>query len=163
MNQRNELQQEEQLAGKRLQGAAFRRMGNLLKGHWVALGCIMLIQAIAVFTIVARPWIIEYLIDEGLIQSEAGSWQTVTEVALWAAVGLAGLWAARFICLLIARLGAIHIVAELLGKLRVTIYARLQHLSISYFDRTRTGRIVARWIAMWIRCNRYFLMGFHNY
>ena len=28
MNQRNELQQEEQLAGKRLQGAAFRRMGS---------------------------------------------------------------------------------------------------------------------------------------
>ena len=96
------------------------------------------------FTIVARPWIIEYLIDEGLIQAETGSWQVVTEIALWAAVGLAGLWAARFICLLIARLGAIHIVAELLGKLRVTIYAHLQHLSISYFDRTKTGRIVAR-------------------
>ena len=144
MSQQDELKQEEQLAGKGLQGKAFRRLGTLLKGHWLKLASIMLIQAVAVFTIVARPWIIEYLIDEGFTHNEHTSWTVITEVTIWAAIGLAGLWAARFICLLIARLGAIGLVAKLLGQLRTNIYGHLQHLSISYFDRTRTGRIVAR-------------------
>ena len=75
MSQRDELQQEEQLAGKGLQRKAFRRLGSLLKGHRRGLTLIMLIQALAVSTIVARPWFIAQLIDHGLVHQDDGSWE----------------------------------------------------------------------------------------
>ena len=141
MTQRDELKQEEQLAGQGVQRQAFRRLGTLLHGHWTALITIMLIQAIAVFTS-SPTWIIEYVIDDGFSLTNDGTWRVVSEVALWASLGLAVMGSTVYLPFGGA-FGSDYTGGQLLS-LRIGIYAHLQHLSISYFDRTRTGRIVAR-------------------
>ncbi|TVR11228.1 MAG: ABC transporter ATP-binding protein [Planctomycetota bacterium] len=139
----SELQREIDFAKRRLDRRTLHRLLALLRPQAGAIAAILLLQAIAVLAIVARPWFIGQLADVGLV-AELEATELDWTWALILAAGLTGLWLGRFVFLIIARVWAVSVVVDLLADLRIRLYDHVQSLSVRFFDRTRAGRVVAR-------------------
>jgi putative ABC transport system ATP-binding protein len=134
---------EEELAGKRLDRSSILRVLGLVRPHARSLAWVMGLQVLAVATIVGRPWFLGQLIDEALIPV-AGGYDLDQAYALMLGLGLTAMWAGRFVFLVLSRIFAVDLAITVLSDLRERVYAHVQSLSVSFFDRTRTGRIVSR-------------------
>ncbi|MGQ2966962.1 ABC transporter transmembrane domain-containing protein, partial [Methylophilus sp.] len=148
----SDIELEEKFANQQLNRNMFWRLLPLLKPvkHYILTAVVM--EIILVGFVFLRPYFIQQAIDHGLIyQTEsviATSQKLVTgidwQVIGWALAGLAGMWAARFVFAGLSQYFSGTAAIRILNQLRVDLFTHVQQLSVAYFDRTKSGRIVSR-------------------
>lgn len=134
---------EQRLARQALDRGMLHRLLPLLRPIRGAIMSVIGLELLLVLTVFLRPWFVRELIDRGLIQ-EAGHWLLDERLVLWLGVGLAASWLGRFLLAGASQFIAGNAAIRVLGALRVQVFAHVQGLSVSYFDQTRAGRIIAR-------------------
>lgn len=140
----SELQKEEDLAKKSLDRAAIRRLGSLVKPWRWTITLVLLCQVITVVSIAARPMFLGWGIDYGLVPKDDGSFTVAHGILAGIMGGLFLTWLIRFVFLGIGNVLMARMGIGIMTSLRTRVYAHVQALSVDYFDRTRTGRIVSR-------------------
>jgi len=134
----SDIELEELLAAKALNRGMTWRLLPLVRPVRRLIAAVVAIELVQVGVIFARPVLIGLVIDRGLRHGV-----DVRIVAL-ACLGLALGWGARFglggLSQYCAGLAAIRV----LNDLRAQVFAHVQKLSVGYFDRTKTGRIISR-------------------
>lgn len=140
----SDIELEEMLAQQKLQRGMFWRLLPLLRPvkHFV-IGAIVA-EIVLVALVFLRPYLIEQVIDHGLVKSLAGSYSLNTHLILWALVGMTVSWAGRFGLAGVSQFLSGSAAIRVLNSLRVSVFNHVQHLSLGYFDRTKSGRIVSR-------------------
>ncbi|WP_392889963.1 ABC transporter ATP-binding protein [Pseudomonas migulae] len=139
----SDIEIEEMLAKKALDRSMFSRLLPLLKpirGHIVG---VIGIELLLVCTVFLRPWFVRELLDRGLIQQN-DHWLLDERLVLWLGLGLAASWLGRFLLAGVSQFVAGSAAIRVLNDLRVRVFAHVQSLSVSYFDRTKAGRIISR-------------------
>ncbi|MCF1490608.1 ABC transporter ATP-binding protein/permease [Pseudomonas sp. AA27] len=134
---------EQRLARQALDRGMLGRLLPLLRPIRGAILSVIGLELLLVFTVFLRPWFVRELLDRGLIQN-AGRWLLDERLVLWLGLGLAASWLGRFLLAGISQLIAGGAAIGVLNTLRVQVFAHVQALSVSYFDQTRAGRIIAR-------------------
>lgn len=132
-----ELLLEEQFAQKRLTAAtAWRLLGYLGRYRWMMLATLTL-EILWVSSMLLGPHLVKVAIDDGIL---ADAWSVVLIAA-----GLYVLSSAVRLTVVIVQIRiAARTGMRVLADLRRDLFAHIQRLSISYFDRTKEGRIIAR-------------------
>lgn len=96
-----------------------------------------LVIVVQVAALVAGPTLVRYGIDRGLKKGDAGALNQA--VALYLALAIAGLILGRAVIRMVGRLGE-----SFLRWLRGHVFAHLMRLSMDFFEKEKTGRLVAR-------------------
>jgi len=139
----SDIELEQAQAKKALDRAMFWRLLPLLHAVRGKLVAVVLLEAVLVATIFARPWFLREVIDAGFVQTDQGL-SLNTTLVVWMALGLGATWLLRFVIAgasqYLAGTAAIHI----LNDIRVRVFAHVQSLSVRYFDQTKAGRIISR-------------------
>ncbi|MDH0303723.1 MULTISPECIES: ABC transporter ATP-binding protein [unclassified Pseudomonas] len=134
---------EQRLARQALDRGMLQRLLPLLRPICGAIVAVIGLELLLVFTVFLRPWFVRELLDYGLIQ-DAGHWLLDERLVLWLGLGLAASWLGRFLLAGVSQFIAGAAAIRVLNALRVQVFAHVQALSVSYFDQTRAGRIIAR-------------------
>jgi ATP-binding cassette subfamily B protein len=93
--------------------------------------------AVQVGAILAGPALVRHGIDAGLREGDAGALNL--SVVLYIVVAIAALFLGRAVILLVARVGE-----SFLRDLRNRLFRHLMSLGVDFFEREKTGRVVAR-------------------
>lgn len=137
----SDIELEEKFARTSLERGMTSRLLPLVgpvKGRIAAVVGIELVQVLAIF---ARPVLIGLVIDRGLRHAGGGvDWPLIG----WACLGLAATWGLRFGLGGLSQYNAGLAAIRVLNDLRARVFAHVQTLSVSYFDRTKAGRIISR-------------------
>ncbi|WP_223481947.1 MULTISPECIES: ABC transporter ATP-binding protein [unclassified Pseudomonas] len=139
----SDIEIEEMLARKALDRSMFSRLLPLLKPIRRHIVGVIGIELLLVFTVFLRPWFVRELLDRGLIQQN-DHWLLDERLVLWLGLGLAASWLGRFLLAGVSQFVAGSAAIRVLNDLRVRVFAHVQSLSVSYFDRTKAGRIISR-------------------
>ncbi len=139
----SDIEIEEMLAKKALDRSMFSRLLPLLRPIRGSIIAVIGIELLLVFTVFLRPWFVRELLDRGLV-AEADHWLLDERLVLWLGLGLAASWLGRFLLAGISQFIAGSAAIQVLNALRVRVFAHVQSLSVSYFDKTRAGRIISR-------------------
>ena len=139
----SDIEIEEMLAKKALDRSMFSRLLPLLKPIRRHIAGVIGIELLLVFTVFLRPWFVRELLDRGLIQQN-DHWLLDERLVLWLGLGLAASWLGRFLLAGVSQFVAGSAAIRVLNDLRVRVFAHVQSLSVSYFDRTKAGRIISR-------------------
>ncbi|PPK39633.1 ABC transporter ATP-binding protein [Pseudomonas laurylsulfatiphila] len=139
----SDIEIEEMLAKKALDRSMFSRLLPLLKPIRRHIFGVIGIELLLVFTVFLRPWFVRELLDRGLIQQN-DHWLLDERLVLWLGLGLAASWLGRFLLAGVSQYVAGSAAIRVLNDLRVQVFAHVQGLSVSYFDRTKAGRIISR-------------------
>lgn len=139
----SDIEIEEALAKKALDRSMLTRLLPLLKPIRGSIAAVIGIELLLVFTVFLRPWFVRELLDRGLIQQQ-GHWLLDERLVLWLGLGLAASWLGRFLLAGVSQFVAGGAAIRVLNDLRVRVFAHVQSLSVSYFDRTKAGRIISR-------------------
>ena len=139
----SDIEIEEMLARKALDRSMFSRLLPLLKPIRRHIFGVIGIELLLVFTVFLRPWFVRELLDRGLIQ-QGSHWLLDERLVLWLGLGLAASWLGRFLLAGVSQFVAGSAAIRVLNDLRVRVFAHVQSLSVSYFDRTKAGRIISR-------------------
>jgi putative ABC transport system ATP-binding protein len=139
----SDIEIEEMLAKKALDRSMFSRLLPLLKPIRRHIAGVIGIELLLVFTVFLRPWFVRELLDRGLIQ-QGDHWLLDERLVLWLGLGLAASWLGRFLLAGVSQFVAGSAAIRVLNDLRVRVFAHVQSLSVSYFDRTKAGRIISR-------------------
>ncbi|MDH0650299.1 ABC transporter ATP-binding protein/permease [Pseudomonas sp. GD03858] len=134
---------EQRLARQALDRGMLGRLLPLLRPIRGAILSVIGLELLLVVTVFLRPWFVRELLDRGLIQ-DAGHWLLDERLVLWLGLGLAASWLGRFLLAGVSQFIAGGAAIGVLNALRVQVFAHVQALSVSYFDQTRAGRIIAR-------------------
>ena len=130
---------EEEMFGAAFDGRVVRRFWAFVAPHRMRVGIGM--AAVLVFTLtqIAIPLVLRYAIDDALVAGEAGlAALRAIVVAFFAVVGLN--YASNFVQELVVG----RISGSLLFGLRRAMYRHLQHVSLSFMDKTEVGRLMSR-------------------
>ncbi|MFJ2446696.1 ABC transporter ATP-binding protein [Pseudomonas sp. NPDC087626] len=139
----SDIEIEEALAKKALDRSMLTRLLPLLKPIRGSIAAVIGIELLLVFTVFLRPWFVRELLDRGLI-SQQDHWLLDERLVLWLGLGLAASWLGRFLLAGVSQFVAGGAAIRVLNDLRVRVFAHVQSLSVSYFDRTKAGRIISR-------------------
>ena len=139
----SDIEIEEMLARKALDRSMFSRLLPLLRPIRKHIFAVIGIELLLVFTVFMRPWFVRQLLDHGLIQQD-DHWLLDERLVLWLGLGLALSWLGRFMLAGVSQYVAGSAAIRVLNDLRVRVFAHVQGLSVSYFDRTKAGRIISR-------------------
>lgn len=139
----SDIEIEEMLARKALDRSMFSRLLPLLKPIRRHIVGVIGIELLLVFTVFLRPWFVRELLDRGLIQQN-DHWLLDERLVLWLGLGLAASWLGRFLLAGVSQFVAGSAAIRVLNDLRGRVFAHVQSLSVSYFDRTKAGRIISR-------------------
>jgi ABC-type multidrug transport system fused ATPase/permease subunit len=129
-------------AGSLLRGSGNRLLLRLLRPRLrplVVSGLLILVQTLAALAV---PWLVGLAIDGGvrpLVAGGANPTELEWIVGVIAAVAAAGAGAEYVFLRLSGRLGQ-----DMLYDLRTMVFARFQQLSISFYSRFTSGRVIAR-------------------
>jgi ATP-binding cassette subfamily B protein len=139
----SDIEIEERLAKQVLDRGMFKRLLPLLhpvRGRVALVVCIELLLVLALFL---RPIFVGIVIDHGFIRATP-HWRVNTTMIFWVSLGLVATWVLRFALGGVSRYLAGSAALQVLQTLRLRVFAHIQSLSVSYFDRTKAGRIIAR-------------------
>ena len=130
---------EEEMFGAAFDGRVVRRFWAFVTPHRrrVRIG----VAAVLIFTLtqVAIPLVLRYAIDDAIVAGGAGlEVLRFIVVAFFAVIGLN--YASNFVQEIVVG----RISASLLFDLRRAMYRHLQHVSLSFMDRTEVGRLMSR-------------------
>ena len=139
----NDIELEQMLARNRLDRRMFSRLLPLLAPVRGRIALVIAVELVLVSSIFLRPWIFGGIIDHGF-SGGPGHWQVDQTVLAWSLTGLALLWLLRFGLGGLSQYLAGSAAIAVLNALRIRVFSHVQSLSISYFDRARAGRIIAR-------------------
>lgn len=139
----SDIEIEEALAKQALNRSMFRRLLPLLRPVRKQIAIVVLVEILLVGVVFLRPWFVKELIDHGLMP-HAGGWQLDLPLLGWLGAGLALSWIARFACAGCSQFVAGSAAITVLNDLRIRVFAHVQALSVSYFDKTKAGRIIGR-------------------
>lgn len=130
------VDEEDKLTGKEA-GRVMRRAFAMLRPYrgQVALAAVVMVASTA--SLLAGPALVRYGIDHGLRERDAGALNLAAAGYLVAA--LTALALARWQIMLVTRIGE-----QFLRDLRVKVFDHIQSMSMAFFDRQQTGRLVAR-------------------
>ena len=130
---------EEEMFGAAFDGRVVRRFWGFVAPHrrglWIGMA------AVLVFTLtqLAIPLVMRYAIDDALVAGEAGlELLRYIVVAFFVVVGLN--YASNFVQEFVVG----RISGSLLFDLRRAMYRHLQHVSLSFMDKTEVGRLMSR-------------------
>jgi ATP-binding cassette subfamily B protein len=98
---------------------------------------VVVVLILQVSTLLAGPALVRYGIDHGLGEQSAAALNTA--VVLYLAMAFAGLFLGRLAILLVARVGE-----AFLRALRKRLFDHLMSLSLDFYEREKTGKVVAR-------------------
>ena len=139
----SDIEIEELLARKALDRSMFSRLLPLLGPIRGQIFSVIGIEVLLVLTVFLRPWFVRELLDRGLVLHEQ-HWLLDERLVLWLGLGLAASWLGRFLLAGLSQFVAGSAAIRVLNDLRVRVFAHVQSLSVSYFDRTKSGRIISR-------------------
>ena len=139
----SDIEIEELLARKALDRSMFSRLLPLLGPIRGQIFSVIGIEVLLVLTVFLRPWFVCELLDRGLVLHEQ-HWLLDDRLVLWLGLGLAASWLGRFLLAGLSQFVAGSAAIRVLNNLRVRVFAHVQSLSVSYFDRTKAGRIISR-------------------
>ena len=130
------VDEEDKLTGKEA-GRVMRRAFAMLRPYrgQVALAAGVMVASTA--SLLAGPALVRYGIDHGLRERDPGALNLAAAGYLVAA--LTALALARWQIMLVTRIGE-----QFLRDLRVKVFDHIQSMSMAFFDRQQTGRLVAR-------------------
>ncbi len=112
-------------------------LGRLLRPHARDLALAGLMIALKTGSTLAIPYLVGQAIDRGLARGDERTLAVyVVLIALMACTGAAGTWGFLAVS---GRIGQ-----SVLYELRLLVYTHVQELSISFFDRYTSGRVVSR-------------------
>ncbi len=139
----SDIELEERFAKQSLDRGIFTRLLPLLAPVRGAIAALIGIELAQVAVIFLRPLLIGLVIDQGL-GGRLGGGPIDRAVIGWACLGLAMTWIARFALGGVSQQLAGTAAIRVLNGLRSQVFAHVQALSISYFDRAKAGRIISR-------------------
>lgn len=139
----SDIEIEELLAQKALNRSMFSRLLPLLGPVRGRVSAVIGVEVLLVTSVFLRPWFIQTLIDCGLVRA-GDAWVLDQALLGLLCLGLAATWAARFLLAGVSQYLAGSAALQVLNALRVRVFAHVQALSVSYFDRTKAGRIISR-------------------
>ena len=123
--------------------AAFTRLVDYLKPHKGSLA-VGIISNVGLGLVGLIPPLIYGKITDQVVRSDSALDSSRTGLLLLCAVWLLAVYAALAF-LMFARSCVMHVLGEkIILELRKQVYSRLQMLSVSYFDSSRTGEIMSR-------------------
>ncbi|MBO0701828.1 MAG: ABC transporter ATP-binding protein [Candidatus Dormibacteraeota bacterium] len=112
-------------------------LGRLLRPHWRDVALAGLLIALKTGSTLAIPYLVGQAIDRGLAHGDTAALAGfVLAIALAACTAALGNWG---FLLVSGRIGQ-----SVLYDLRLIVYQHVQQLSISFFDRYTSGRVVSR-------------------
>jgi ATP-binding cassette subfamily B protein len=115
----------------------FKRLFRMLKPQRRAIAGAAVVLMLQAGALLAGPALVAYGIDQGIEAHDAGALNLA--VGLYLCMAVAGLFLGRLAIVLVARIGE-----SFLRMLRNRLFRHLMNLSLDYFEREKTGRIVAR-------------------
>ncbi|GMU78250.1 MAG: ABC transporter ATP-binding protein [Acidimicrobiia bacterium] len=114
-----------------------RRVGVMLRPHRARVAVAVLVLALQTGCLLAGPLLVKRGIDHG-IRADDGAVLTQSAV-LYLGVALVALVLGRFAIIVVARVGE-----SFLRDLRVRVFRHLTTLGLDFYEREKTGRLVAR-------------------
>ncbi|MBJ7439254.1 MAG: ABC transporter ATP-binding protein [Sphingopyxis sp.] len=135
----SDIELEEKFSQRKLGQSVARRLLPLVAPVRRQIAAVIGIELVQVLAIFARPLLIGLVIDHGLRQGAVDA-----PLIAWACLGLAATWAVRFGLGGLSQYHSGIAAIRVLNDLRARVFAHVQTLSVGYFDRTKTGRIIAR-------------------
>lgn len=142
-NALSDIELEEHLAQKALDRGMFSRLYPLLKPVWTIVLLVIGIEALQVITIFIRPWVVKTVIDSGFVHTVNGI-SINHQVLIFCVLLLIATWSARFSLAGVSKYFAGKAAIHVINDLRRKVFEHVQRLSISYFDRSKAGRIISR-------------------
>lgn len=139
----SDIELEQMLAKQHLDRGMFHRLLPLLAPVRRQIGLVVLVEALLVTAIFVRPWFIAQVIDHGLTQHN-NAWSADWHLIGWMSAGIAVVWMLRFLLAGASQYFAGLAAIRVLNDLRVQVFKHIQSLSVSYFDRSKAGRIISR-------------------
>jgi ABC-type multidrug transport system fused ATPase/permease subunit len=128
---------EEEFAQKSLSVGLLRRAGGFLAPYRRTIATGLAMEIGWCLSYMAGPHLVKIAVDDYLVPGAFGGLALLCGIYAANTIGRA-LWVGREIRMLV---GAGH---RILGDLRRAVFDHLQGLSMSYFDKTQQGRIIAR-------------------
>ncbi len=114
-----------------------RRLVRMLRPYRARILVTVVVLSIQVGTLLAGPALVRYGIDQGLQENDGAALNRA--VVLYLLMAFAGLALGRAAILLVAKVGE-----AFLRALRKRLFDHLMSLSLDFFEREKTGKIVAR-------------------
>lgn len=114
-----------------------RRLAGLLRPQWRGIALAVFVLVLQVGTLLAGPTLVRYGIDEGLRKDDVGALNRAA--ALYLVMAFCGLVLGRAAILIVARIGE-----GFLRSLRNRLFRHLMSLSLDYYEKEKTGRVVSR-------------------
>src|SRR6478752_4050493 len=117
-----------------------RRLWALLRPYKKRIAVASLVLIAQTACLLAGPALVRYGVDSGLTGKDAGALDTAAAVYL--VVAILGLFTGRWVIWLVSRTGE-----QFLQELRERVFRHLMGLSMDFYEREKTGRLVSRMTA----------------
>ena len=135
----SQISTDEEMFGAAFDGRVIRRFLSYVypyrKRIYVALGAVLVFTGAQL----SIPLIIRYAIDEALVSENAGTFLLTLAIAIFAAVITVN-YAANYLQDRIVGLTGERVIFDL----RRAMFAHLQHVALSFMDKTEIGRLMSR-------------------
>ena len=127
----------EQTLSRRDASQVLRRLAQVLKPYRARIAVAVLLLIGQTSCLLAGPALVRYGIDNGLRAGDSGALNMAALLYLFAAI--AGLFFGRAVIKMVARVGE-----AFLRDLRSSVFRHLMSLGMDFFEREKTGKLVAR-------------------
>lgn len=117
-----------------------RRLWRLLRDYRGQIAVATAVLLVQTGCLLAGPALVRYGVDSGLTNGDAGALNTAA--ALYLVVACIGLLSGRWVIWLVSRTGE-----RFLRELREKVFKHLMGLSMDFYEREKTGRLVSRMTA----------------
>ncbi|MDA0676619.1 MAG: ABC transporter ATP-binding protein [Chloroflexi bacterium] len=135
----SQVERDEEMFGKAFNGHVMRRFGRYLRPYRLLLAAAIVAVLVFTSTQLAVPIAIRYAIDHGLKFNATDRSLLEAAVMVLAAVVVLNYLANFFQEIIVGR-----VAERVLFDLREAMYSHLQHVSLSFMDRTEVGRLMSR-------------------
>ena len=138
MNTENQIKiDDDQLFGKLYKPNVVKRLIPYLKGRIRLVITALVATALWSISITAMPFMIKIAIDEYIIKSD---WNGLVILS----IGFVLVMLFSSLCSLVMEISCIKIGQHVLYRLKKDMFGKIQQLSLGFFDKTETGRVISR-------------------
>ncbi len=130
-------QQEDEIFGKGYDGKLMRRLGVFVRPYWRKLAVALLLLLVAAAAELAPPYLVRLAIDGPIAQKNAAG-----------VLPIFGAYLGALILAFVCRYGQTYIMQstgqQVMVDIRMRLFAHIQKMSLSFFDRNPVGRLLTR-------------------
>ena len=138
MNTENQIKiDDDQLFGKLYKPNVVKRLIPYLKGRIRLVITALVATALWSISITAMPFMIKIAIDEYIVKSD---WNGLVVLSM----GFVLVMLFSSLCSLVMEISCIKIGQHVLYRLKKDMFGKIQQLSLGFFDKTETGRLISR-------------------